>query len=87
MSLPRPNVLTSATGRCCRKSMSGEAISWAALVFQDDAENQVVLRIKAASNAMARRAEAAHEARGSFAAAQSHPPRLQSERGARPLPR
>jgi tetratricopeptide (TPR) repeat protein len=39
-----------------------EAASWAALAFQDYAENQAVLRIKAASNAMAGRAEAAHEA-------------------------
>jgi tetratricopeptide (TPR) repeat protein len=39
-----------------------EAASWAALAFQDDAEHQVVLRIKAASNAMAGRTEQAHEA-------------------------
>jgi tetratricopeptide (TPR) repeat protein len=39
-----------------------EATSWAALAFQDAAENQAVLRIIAASNALAGRAEEAREA-------------------------
>jgi TolB-like protein/class 3 adenylate cyclase len=39
-----------------------EATSWAALAFQDAAENQAVLRIIAASNALAGRTEEAHEA-------------------------
>jgi adenylate cyclase len=39
-----------------------EAANWAALAFQDAAENQVVLRIKAASHILAGRAEEAQEA-------------------------
>lgn len=39
-----------------------EAMSWAALAFQDDANNQAVLRIVAASNALAGRTDEAREA-------------------------
>jgi tetratricopeptide (TPR) repeat protein len=39
-----------------------EAMAWSALAFQDGANNQAVLRVKAASNALAGRTEEAHEA-------------------------
>ena len=62
-----------------------EAASWAALAFQDYAENQAVLRIKAEQRD-GRANGGGPRSRGTIAAAQSHSARLKLEGSTRPLP-